>query len=95
MKIAFDINGTLKRTEQVETQAMLNLLKILKKAGHFIIVWSGDDIEEIKKFISSNQLEPYVDSAICKLNIKSENLPDIAFDDSDFAYLAKLATIKV
>lgn len=95
MKIAFDINGTLKKVSPEDTQSMLGFLKILKKAGHYIIIWSGDDIHEINQFISNYQLGPYVDLAVSKLNFKQENLPDIAFDDSDFAYLAKLATIKV
>jgi len=38
MKIAFDINGTLRKAGAEETKVMIGFLKILKKAGHFIIV---------------------------------------------------------
>lgn len=95
MKIAFDINGTLKRVDAEETKAMVTLLKILKKAGHFIIVWSGDDISEINKFISDYELSKYVDIACNKLDSDPKDMPDVAFDDSQFAYLAKKVTIKV
>ncbi len=95
MKIAFDINGTLKKTDESETQTMISFLKLLKKAGHFIIIWSGDDLDEIKRFIAEYHLESFIDSAISKLSASQDNLPDIAFDDSDFAYLAKVAVIKI
>ncbi len=95
MKIAFDINGTLKRIDAEETKTMINFLKILKKAGHFIIVWSGDEVSKISEFISKNELGEYVDQACNKLDIDPKNMPDIAFDDSEFAYLAKKVTIKV
>lgn len=94
MKIAFDITGRLLRVDAQETESMINLLKILKKAGHFIIVWSGSDIEEINEFIESKNIKEHVDLAVCKSDVKPENFPDVAFDDSQFAYLAK-ATIKV
>lgn len=95
MKIAFDINGTLRRVDTEETKAMVTLLKILKKAGHFIIVWSGDDISEINKFINHYELSEYVDIACNKLDSNPKDMPDVAFDDSEFAYLAKKVTIKV
>jgi phosphoglycolate phosphatase-like HAD superfamily hydrolase len=95
MKIAFDINGTLKRVNEEETKAMVTLLKILKNAGHFIIVWSGDGISEINKFITEYELSDYVDIACNKLDSDPKNMPDIAFDDSEFAYLAKKVNIKV
>lgn len=95
MKIAFDINGTLRRINQSETNTMIEFLKILKKAGNYIIVWSGDDAYEINKFVSDYGLNEYVDLAVSKLHIKPSDLPDIAFDDADFGYLGKIATIKV
>lgn len=95
MKIAFDINGTLRRAESEETKVMIGFLKILKKAGHFIIVWSGDDVADINKFIGEYKLEEFVDIACNKLDSDPENMPDVAFDDSEFAYLAKKVTIKV
>ncbi len=95
MKIAFDINGTLKRFDPEETKAMVTLLKILKKAGHFIIVWSGDDVSEINKFIDDYELSQYVDIACNKLDSDPKDMPDVAFDDSEFAYLARKVTIKV
>lgn len=95
MKIAFDITGTLLRLDATETESMINLLKILKKAGHYIIVWSGSEINEINEFIESKNLSEYVDLAVCKTDVKPKDFPDIAFDDSQFAFLAKKATIKV
>lgn len=95
MRIAFDINGTLRRMNQAESQTMVEFLKILKKAGHFIIVWSGDDTAEVNKYVSDKDLKEYVDLSISKLNIKTEDLPDIAFDDADYGYLGRIATIKV
>jgi hypothetical protein len=95
MKIAFDINGTLKRVNEEETKAMVTLLKILKNVGHFIIVWSGDDISEINKFINDYELSEYVDIACNKLDSDPKDMPDVAFDDSEFAYLAKKVMIKV
>jgi len=92
MKIAFDINGTLRKAGAEETKVMIGFLKILKKAGHFIIVWSSDDIN---KFISEFELGEFVDIACNKLDSDPKNMPDVAFDDSEFAYLAKKVTIKV
>lgn len=90
-----ETNRTLKRVDAEETKAMVTLLKILKKAGHFIIVWSGDDISEINKFISDYELSVYVDIACNKLDSDPKDMPDVAFDDSEFAYLARKVTIKV
>lgn len=95
MRIAFDINGTLRRIDTEETNAVINFLKILKKAGHFIIVWSGDDIDDINKFIDEYKLTDYIDIACNKLDIDLKDMPDVAFDDSEFAYLAKKVTIKI
>lgn len=95
MKIAFDITGTLLRTSEEETKAMIVFLKILKNAGHTIIVWSGDDLDTVNRFIEKYVLKDFVDFTTSKLSVKPENFPDIAFDDSEFGYLGKLATIKV
>ncbi len=95
MKIAFDIKGTLLRSNESETQTMIDFLKILKKAGHYIIVWSSDDMYMINDFIKKAKLDEFVDLACSKLDIKPEDLPDVAFDDGDFAYLAKTVTVKV
>lgn len=95
MRIAFDITGTLSRSDSIESDAMITFLKILKKAGHYIIVWSDDDIERINQFIEAKTLTEFVDLTVSKLSVKPEDFPDIAFDDSEFGYLGKLATIKV
>lgn len=94
MKIAFDITGTLKRSTSEETKTMIDFLKILKKAGHFIIVWSGDDRTEIVKFVKENDLCEFVDLMVDKLKIEAEDLPDIAIDDNELIF-AKKVVIKV
>lgn len=95
MRIAFDISGTLLRANEEETKSMIMFLKILKNAGHTIVVWSGDDVDTVNKFIEQYALKDFVDIATSKLSVKPEDFPDIAFDDSEFGYLGKLATIKV
>lgn len=94
MKIAFDIIGTLKRSSSEETKTMIDFLKILKKAGHFIIVWSGDDRTEIVKFVKENDLTEFVDLMVDKLKIEAKDLPDIAIDDNELIF-AKKVVIKV
>lgn len=94
MKIAFDINGTLLRSNPDETKTMVNLLKILKNAGHFIIVWSGEDIEEIIKTVKELKIDGYIDHVMSKLNFDKEFTPEISFDDNPGAFATK-AVIKV
>lgn len=92
MKIAFDVHGTLIRPTEEETLAVVEFLKILKRAGHYIIVWSGDDIEQIEPVIKELKIQNFVDLITTKINFKE--LPDIAFDDNEFAFSNKV-TIKV
>ncbi len=94
MKIAFDITGTLMRSSKEETETMINFLKILKKAGHKIIVWSGDEQNEIEKFVRKYSLTDFVDLMVDKLHIKPEDLPDISIDDNEYVF-AKKVVIKV
>lgn len=94
MRIAFDITGTLKRVSKEETETMINFLKILKKAGHFIIIWSGDEKNEIVRFVKENNLTEFVDLMVDKLKIKAEDLPDVAIDDNELIF-AKKVVIKV
>ncbi len=92
MKIAFDVQGTLIRSNKDESIVMVEFLKILKKAGHYIIVWSGDDVERTKSIIKQLGIEEFVDFVTSKLNTKDYS--DVAFDDNEFAFSRK-ATIKV
>lgn len=94
MKIAFDVNGTLLRNNEDETKTMVGFLKILKKAGHFIIIWSGDDVEEIIKVIRKLEIEDYVDKVMSKLNFDKDFIPDISIDDNPGAFASKIV-IKV
>ncbi len=92
MKIAFDVQGTLIRSNKEETTTMVEFLKILKKAGHYIIVWSGDEVERTELLIKNLGIQEFVDLITSKLNPK--DISDIAFDDNEFAFSRK-CTIKV
>ena len=92
MKIAFDVHGTILRDTKNETQAIVELIKILKKAGHYIIVWSSDDVQDTRIVVEELHIKKFVDSVISKMDIKE--WPDIAFDDNQFPF-SKMATIKV
>lgn len=94
MKIAFDVNGTLLRASREETEVMVGFLKILKNAGHFIIVWSSEEVEKTELILEELKINEYVDKVIDKLHIDTNFLPDIAFDDNPIAFSIK-ATIKV
>lgn len=94
MKIAFDIQGVLISNDNVRSETMINLLKMLKEAGHFIIVWSGDDIGLMKKQMNEIGIMDYIDFLVNKMNIDKDMLPDIAFDDNELV-LARYATIKI
>lgn len=88
LTIAFDLRGTLISAKTVEdTIAMQLLLKRLKKAGHRIIVWSGDHESEVEEVIRNLHLNSYVDAYYNKLTAKEK--PDVVFDDDpDFTGLA-------
>lgn len=94
MRIAFDLQGVLISDDIEKSQSMIGLLKILKNAGHFIIVWSGEDTSKIRKQIRKIGIEDYVNLVVRKMNIDKDMLPDIAFDDNELN-IARFATIKM
>ncbi len=94
MNMAFDIHGTLLRSNEKETEVMAGLLKILKNAGHTIIVWSGEDLDEIIKIVRDLEIEEYVDKVMTKINFDRNYMTEIAFDDNPAAFAVK-AVIQV
>jgi len=90
--IAFDVNGVLVGSKNSET--LINLLKVLKSAGHHIIVWSGNGKEYVEEVVKELNLESYVDEYSDKLLCKSK--PEIAIEDDKCAFaLGTIATILV
>lgn len=93
LRIAFDVNGTLiGTTDSQDALAIQLLLKRLKKAGHQIIVWSGNGAEYANEKVTNLGLQDYVDEFASKLD--DIERPDIAFDDV-WGVLASGVTIKV
>lgn len=65
--IAFDINGTLTGTDNPEDAiAAQQILKRLKRAGHKIIVWTGNTKEDAQRIVKELKLEDYVDECRSK-----------------------------
>ncbi|BCX14221.1 MAG: hypothetical protein KatS3mg085_753 [Candidatus Dojkabacteria bacterium] len=93
LRIAFDINGTLVGTSDPDDSlAMQLLIKRLKKAGHTIILRTGDTVEYSMQKAKELGLDQYIDEYATKLDI--EERPDVAFDDV-WGMLATGVTIKV
>ncbi len=95
LTIAFDMLGTLVATNTSEDQqAMIFLIKRLKKAGHKIIVWTGGFKQDAERAVFELGLKDFVDECIEK--VEATEIPDIAFDDDKFTcQLASKATILV
>lgn len=96
--IAFDVHGTLYDHMGKPRTQVIEFLKVLKKAGHTIIVWSTETRAEVWMVITDLDLEEYVDMHGSKLDVGKSwlpDMPDIAFDDQAMLGLAIEATIKV
>ncbi len=93
LRIAFDVNGTIIGTNDPDDALAIHLLiKRLKRAGHTIILWTGDTIEYAMQKAKDLGLDQYIDEYATKLDIAEK--PDIAFDDV-WGLLATGVTIKV
>jgi hydroxymethylpyrimidine pyrophosphatase-like HAD family hydrolase len=90
MKIAFDVNNTLIKHEYSNT--IVEMLKLFKRAGHYIIVWSTLGKSYVDQTIEELGIEQFVDETAGK-NEYSDELPDIAIDDKSIE--SKKATINI
>ncbi len=90
MKIAFDVDGTLHKGDEPRNE-IIEILKALKQAGHYIIVWSGGGKWYAEQRVRDFKLVEYVDECLDKMS--NDGSVDMCFDDMD-AYLAKV-NIKV
>lgn len=90
----FDVQGTLVGTKlEEDTLAMKLLLKRLKRAGHEIIVWSGNDLQATKDTINRIGLSDFVDKYEEKLN--PEGVADVLFDDDPLMSISPWAKISI
>lgn len=94
MKIAFELNCVIGRELDREFNSIISFIKILKRAGHVIILWSESELDEIQIFVKENKLTGYIDIVASKSSIREENIPDIAFDCEEDV-ISRLVTINI
>lgn len=95
MKIAFDVDGTLydnypyfdKKIGEQPRTAIVEFLKELHMAGHYIIVWSGGGKEYASQRVRDLKIEKFVHQTCSKL--QNDGTVDVCFDDQDVT-LAKV-----
>lgn len=80
LRIAFDVDGTLHR-EDVPRPEVIELLKALKAAGHYIIVWSGGGKPYAELRCRDFKITEFVDECMDKLQNPWD--VDVCFDDMD------------
>ncbi len=72
--------------ENSDRNIIIAFLKLLRRKGHTIIIWSNLSEENIRGKIESIALNDYIDFIIRKDNAISEGLyPDIIFDANDIS----------
>lgn len=84
MKIAFDLEATIMNRDDSVQETMVNLIKILKTSGNFIILWSTSDRKYIANAVKEFNLDTYVDLITEKMNVDLKNIPDVVFDSESF-----------
>lgn len=94
MKIAFDMTTISQREYPEDTKTIIHFMKILKRAGHFIILWDSSQQDDINAFIYKYKISGYADLVVSKLSIKPQDLPDIAFDMNE-KEISHIITIKI
>lgn len=94
MKIAFELNCIIKRELEIEISIIIGFIKVLKCAGHSIILWSECEPSITAIFIKEHKLTGYIDIIASKLSLNEECIPDIAFD-CDEGEISRIVTISI
>lgn len=91
--VAFDVDGCLyeivEKNGQKEERAkeeVLTLVRMLKRLGAHIIVWSGGGQSYAEMWVRKLWIGPYVDRATSKPEPKHVPVVDICFDDEEVTY---------
>lgn len=87
MKIAFDIDGTLKGEYEDQTWLHRQLRKYAE-AGHDVIVWSGGGVDYAQRYVGYRNLP-------ARVIAKCSEAVDIAFDDATDHIAGALVTVQV
>lgn len=90
MRIAFDVDGTLHTNDQPREE-IIAILRAMKQADHYIIVWSGGGKSYAELRCRDFKITEFVDECMDKLNNPGD--VDMCFDDME-AILARV-NIKV
>lgn len=94
-RIAFNLDDVLRRDNSEERAVMIGFLKILKKSGHFIIVWSGNEKLNMKKIVEENNLTDFVDLALNKHDLQQNYAPDVVFEENELISIEKQVNILI
>lgn len=78
MTIAFEINCLENRDTIEDAKILLEFLKILKRAGHYIIVWARNKDCDIELFVKKSRLSGYIDEVTTKNRLKARKI-DLIF----------------
>lgn len=83
--IAFDVDGTLIRSDESPRWDIIAMLKTLQLSGggNRIIVWSGGGKDYADLWVRRLFLKEYVDEIRSKPMGEDYKKPDIAFDDEE------------